>query len=414
MKIDGAFNSIFTAGDQELDTPHYHVENFYHEKGWAQALARSEAFIHTTLAVISLNAVYIGVDADWNDATSLYSAKMPFIVTENFFCAYFTFEWLVRFFAFKYKRNCCRDGWFRFDTALVSMMVFETWIFAPVLAFTSDGTGPSIPVGPLRLLRMLRLTRMARLMRNLPELVTMTKGMMRASRAVCSSLLMVTIMIYTFAIILNMGLKHEDDINAPLAPRNFQTIGRTMWTLLVDGTFMDSTGFMLSKLLFSGKPVAIMGTFVFMSFILLSAITVMNMLIGVLCEVVSAVAQGERDEAAIMLVKQSILMDLKQFDNGDGMITRQELMSVMRDPQSKAVLRGLNVDQLFLLELQSMLFPKPDSTVAIKGIMELMLLCRGDLPVTVQHIASAQASMIWQLDKFEQRIYQHLDCARKQ
>merc|ERR1719331_3371182 len=103
-------------------------------------------------------------------------------------------------------------------------------------------------------------------------------------------------MIYTFAIILNMGLKHEDEINAPLAPRNFQTIGTTMWTLLVDGTFMDSTGFMLSKLLFSGKPVAIMGTFVFMSFILLSAITVMNMLIGVLCEVVSAVADGERDE----------------------------------------------------------------------------------------------------------------------
>merc|ERR1719375_1695501 len=130
----------------------------------------------------------------------------------------------------------------------------------------------------------------------------------------------------------------------------------------MDGTFMDSTGDVLTTLIDMKKSNTVLSAIVFLIFILLSAMTVMNMLIGVLCEVVSAVAQGERDEAAINLMKETILMDLKQFDNGDGMITRQELMSVMRDPQSKAVLRGLNVDQLFLLELQSMLFPKPDST----------------------------------------------------
>merc|ERR1740130_1932984 len=155
-------------------------------------------------------------------------------------------------------------------------------------------------------------------MKSLPELVTMTKGMMVASRAVMSSLLMVLIMIYTFAIILNMALKEEVDINMKLAPRNFETIPRTMWTLLIDGTFMDSTGTMMSTLLFSGKINCLASCVVFMTFILFSAITVMNMLIGVLCEVVSAVAKGEKDDAAIVLVKESILMNLKKFDNGDG------------------------------------------------------------------------------------------------
>merc|ERR1712072_851500 len=102
-----------------------------------------------------------------------------------------------------------------------------------------------------------------------------------------------------------------------------------MWTLLMDGTFMDSTGFMLSTLVFSGKPQAILCACVFMTFILFSAITVMNMLIGVLCEVVSTVAQGEKDDAAIRLVKESILVNLKKFDNGDGMISRNELAAVM-------------------------------------------------------------------------------------
>merc|ERR1719207_101031 len=108
----------------------------------------------------------------------------------------------------------------------------------------------------------------------------MTKGMMVASRAVCSSLLMVLIMIYTFAIVLNMGLKEEKALNKKLSPRNFKTIPRTMWTLLMDGTFMDSTGTVLSELLFSGIPVCWLSCVIFMVFILFSAITVMNMLIG--------------------------------------------------------------------------------------------------------------------------------------
>merc|ERR1719399_2722229 len=94
-------------------------------------------------------------------------------------------------------------------------------------------------------------------------------------------------------------------------------------------------------------------------------------------------------------------MDLKNFDDGDGMISKAELMKVMKDPQSKAVLKGLNVDILFLLELQSMLFPKPDSRVSFRAIMELMLMCRGDLPVTVQHMASNQAAVMRMIGALE-------------
>merc|ERR1711998_240327 len=110
------------------------------------------------------------------------------------------------------------------------------------------------------------------------------------------------------------------------------------------------------------------------------------MLIGVLCEVVSAVTQEEKDEAAVRMVKQSILVELKKFDDGDGEVTKEELDKVMADPHSKAVLHSLNVDRLFLTELQSTLFQKKDSRVPIKGIIELMLMCRKDLPSTVQHV----------------------------
>lgn len=301
-----------------------------------------------------------------------------------------------------------RDGWFKFDTVLVCLMIFETWIMAPLVALISFG-GAGIPVQPLRLMRLLRLTRMSRLMRAIPELVTMTKGMKVASRAVLSSLLMVALLLYTFAIILNLVLKEEDKINKKLSPRNFKTIPQTMWTLLIDGTLLDSTGNVLSTLLFSQKPACWLSCLVFMTFILLSGITVMNMLIGVLCEVVSAVAQAEKDGAAILLAKQSILLSLKKFENADGMISYSALQRVFSDKQAKAVLKRLNIDRLFLLELQQLLFHKPDTVVTHKAIMEVMLMCRGDLPVTVQHLASAQAAMYGSIHNLEQKICQRLE-----
>jgi len=59
---------------------------------------------------------------------------------------------------------------------------------------------------------------------------------------------------------------------------------------------------------------------------------------------------------------------------------------------------------LFLTELQSALFRGAGKNlrVPIKGILELMLMCRGELPSTVRHIASGQAfmhSLITQLEK---------------
>jgi hypothetical protein len=173
----------------------------------------------------------------------------------------------------------------------------------------------------------------------------------------------------------------------------------SMFTLFIDGTLMDEPGAVMTELKDNNCYGAV---FVFVIFAIISAVLVMNMLIGVLCEVVSSVTRKEKDEAAVRFVKQSILMELKKFDDGDGMITREELDKVMHDEHSKAVLASLNVDRLFLTELQSALFQKKGERVTISGIIELMLMCRGDLPSTVQHIATGQAfmhSLITRLDK---------------
>jgi hypothetical protein len=411
LKVDGAFGQIFGSDDADLEQLVYMVEDYYWTTGCAQRIARSEKFIQCTLAVISANAVYIGIDSDWNNASTLYTAHPFFIIFDNFFCGFFFLELLTRFLAFECKRNCLRDGWFRFDLVLVVLMVAETWILAPI--FHAFGSSANVPVEPLRLMRLLRLTRMARLMKSFPEIVTMTKGLAIAARSMCSALAISVLLIYLFAIIMHMALKEEDAFNEKMIDelngRNFATVSWCMWTLLLDGTFMmDGAAIISTVLLDTGGVKLTCACFVFMVFMLISALTVMNMLIGVICRVVNAVGEGEIDNAAINLVKESILMDLKNFDvDNNGMITREELAHVMCDTKSKRVLKSLNVDRLFLLEMQKMLFAKPgkeDTGVPIKKIVELMLMCRGNLPTTVQALASGVSYLALELHELEDRL----------
>merc|ERR1719428_321535 len=105
---------------------------------------------------------------------------------------------------------------------------------------------------------------------------------------------------------------------------------------------MDSTGATLNALrkLDEYAMVAL-----FLIFILLSSMTVMNMLIGVLCEVISAVGEAEKENAAIELMKKSVLIMLKRLDaDGSGEISKDELDMVLVDPEAQEVLQELQVD----------------------------------------------------------------------
>merc|ERR1719443_903766 len=93
----------------------------------------------------------------------LVNAELPFIIVELFLCVFYSFEWFVRFMAFKRKKDCLRDGWFVFDSVLVLEMFLETVVLSAVLLIMGANSG--INGGILRLARLLRLSRMARMAR---------------------------------------------------------------------------------------------------------------------------------------------------------------------------------------------------------------------------------------------------------
>lgn len=382
---------LSAGGDAEelSDEPVYDVTSFYHTKGYCQLIGRSELFSNITLAIIAINAIYLGIDTNFNEADTLLEAHWGFQVCEHAFCIFFTFEWLVRFGAFKHKVNCLRDDWFKFDSCLVFLMVGETWVMTIVLLASGSG-GISLPTGPLRLLRLLRLTRLTRLMRSMPELLTLVNGMKAASRAVGSSLLLVALLIYIFAIVLHMFLGKEESVKD-----QFATLPLCMWTLLMDGTLTDSTKDTLAALFEIGAWPMVL---IFLAFVLLSAMTVMNMLIGVLCEVVSAVKAGEEESAAMEVLKSTVLVCLKELDeDGSGDIDKNEMESVLNRKEALGCLQELSVDVIHLLEVLDMAYEEKDSLSMVR-LMQILLDSRGEQPVDKKALYDEMIFVRWHLD----------------
>ncbi|CAE8726469.1 unnamed protein product [Polarella glacialis] len=144
----------------------YAVENFYHQEGYMQQIARSDWFSYLTLLVISMKAVYIGVSEQWNKSDTLLESDLVFQLFDHFFCGAFTLELIVRFCAFRHKSDSLRDSWFRFDALLVFLSIFDTWLMTAILAITNTQTVALPTAGSaLKLLRLLRLSRLVRLVR---------------------------------------------------------------------------------------------------------------------------------------------------------------------------------------------------------------------------------------------------------
>ena len=97
---------------QELFDKPINVKDKYKTTGITQRIVRSPWFENTCMAVIFLNAIWIGIEMSFNPAEVLAYADPPFIIVENLFCVFFFAEIVLRLHAFSRMCNAFRDKWF--------------------------------------------------------------------------------------------------------------------------------------------------------------------------------------------------------------------------------------------------------------------------------------------------------------
>lgn len=385
----------------------------YHN-GFFGRVAKHKAFEYTTTAVVMLNALEIGYSSDYSARfpmeENLYDGPVLLVVAENAFLSVFTLDLLIRFLAYRRKIRCLADWWFVFDFVLVALMALQTW-FLPFI-----GGGSLGQVSILRIFRIARIARMARVMRAFPQFVVIVHGLMAACKAVMWTAVLSVVITYTWAIIFtsfyHQGKLTDEDLEA-MDPRDpnrvmlyFGSMGKSMSTLLVRGTFLDDVTACTNAIRNRGEIWMLLA---FLMYVVLNSFTIMNMLIGILVEVVGNTSKGQRAKVFQDSVRSAIRTLFDQLD-GDhsGCISRDEFLSMKRDNQVMRSLQQLGIKEVQFDSYVDLLFrPDDDGQVAeisFEALLDCICRLQPGMPLTMLDAASFKQNVKQKWEAVEDRV----------
>eukprot|EP00930_Biecheleria_cincta_P012694 TRINITY_DN11691_c0_g2_i1.p1 TRINITY_DN11691_c0_g2~~TRINITY_DN11691_c0_g2_i1.p1 ORF type:complete len:551 (-),score=89.86 TRINITY_DN11691_c0_g2_i1:51-1703(-) len=364
-----------------------------------QRIARSAGFQNLTLVVIFLNTLWIAVDTDLNKATVLCNAPMIFQIVDNIFCTYFTFEITVRFMACADKLDAFNDFSFMFDAFLVSLMIWETWIQVAIFLMSSgnahfySGMRSASVFRLFRIFRLLRVSRLTRLLRAVPELLILVKSLGSGLRCMMVALSMLMILIYMFAIVFAESLAGTDEGGGL-----FESVPQGMNLMLVQvlcGFDADVFATMLNA-----GPVYYM---LWLSYVFMASLSLMNILIGILCEVVSETAECEKEDELKREMAHEIGL-LGTYDLDEFTISQPQMVETIDSPRVTSKLRELHIDVGALLDIVHLM----DSfeVMDIAEFVDMLTQFRGTRTATVKDVVELRKYLSTELMIIETRLSQ--------
>jgi len=165
-----------------------------------------------------------------------------------------------------------------------------------------------------------------------------------------------------------------------------------MMTLLLRGTFLDE----ITELLDDMREESVWMVLLFLCFVLLAAQTVMNMLIGVLCEVVSIVAATEKEEMMMNYVVMRLGEIMSQLNySTDGNISKKEFVKMLGSVDATRTLQEVGVDAVGLVDFADVIFANKDDEdgeieLNFQEFMDIVLQFRGTNTATVKDVVESQ------------------------
>jgi len=358
--------------------PSYIATEHYKKKGCAQYIARSHWFEHATMFVILLNSVWIGIESTINESALLINADPGIIIVENLLCLAFTIEIVIRFVAFKNKLRALRDFWFLFDFFLAFFMILETWALFIVLSFTKLDIifFDSSVLRMMRLLRLTRVARIARMLRFLPEVLILVRAIGAATRSVVLTVLLGLMIVYVFAIALT-----QIAVDTPAGNQYFSTLPQAMFSLIFNGCFANDLVSM-ARLVYQDDVVV--GA-LFSCFLLTGPLTVMNLLLGILVEVIRVVATAEQEGRVVRNLKEELHWAKEALGTEGETISQEELVMLLQNDQAIDALQDVGVDLIALVKDPNIIFDG-EPVIYFQDFLDEILLLRGSNAATVKDL----------------------------
>merc|ERR1719316_2601341 len=131
------------------------------------------------------------------------------------------------------------------------------------------------------------------MLRSLPELMVLVTAMVQAIRSVMYVMTLLLLTTYVFAIACT-----QLSVDTDMGKQYFVNVALSMYSLVVYATFLDNLGDFCNTIRAESELVVA----VVILFIFVSSMTLMNMLLGVLVEVIGTVTSEEKEDMKKQLV----------------------------------------------------------------------------------------------------------------
>ena len=224
-------------------------------------IKENSLFKGLVICIIILSALLLGT-ATYDLSPQAVSAL---IFLDYFVTIFFCIEILLRFAAEKNKKEFFQDGWNIFDTLIVTFSL--------------------IPAGESALLlRLIRIFRVLRLISFIPELKLLIEALIQSLSKLAYVCLLLFIILYIYAVFGSMAFSSTD-------PERWGDLGVALITLVQVLTLSSWEQVMLPL-----QEQISWSWIYFYSFIALGSITVLNLIIAVLVNVMSEINVSNRED----------------------------------------------------------------------------------------------------------------------
>jgi hypothetical protein len=175
------------------------------------------------------------------------------------------------------------------------------------------------------------------------------------------------VFLYIFGIVFTDQFKRAED---PALVFRYGNLHLSMFTLFMAGTLLDNLIDIMEEL--RESPEAGWGWIgIFWFFILLSSFTVLNMLIGVLCEVVTETSNHEAENSMVELAREEITAVFESIDtSGDGTVSKEEFSLMKEKEEVKAALEKVGVEPKHFFALSDVLFEPSEQVGKEKEVVD--------------------------------------------
>jgi len=294
------------------------------------------------------------------------------------------------------------DPWLVFDSTNMVTMVLETWVLTLLVAFSivdAQGTGlDSIyTMRMLKLFRLMRAARVGRLLRMMPEVLIIMRSMMITLRTMIFIVIVFMIITYMFALVM-IPLGKGTDIQSTY----FGSVPEAMYSLTLGAVFPDMAE--MATILGVDSPAC---AAMFLLFVVIATIMLLNMFIGLLVEVVSVVGAVEREQAQVDEVAAQLMKIVQQADHTQGnRIERKLLETLIVQPAAKWGLREVGVDAIEVVESLDIALKRHSKRthLGFDELLELMLELRVDNDVKVKDLTQMRRRIHDDVQRLEDRL----------